>query len=428
MSGLGMVIMAVIYRSLPVNDAGIWVIFQTTLLTVDNFRSGFITTAFIKFYAGATPQRAAEIAGSAWFIGGCITGLLCMISIIAFSFIHYIHDEGYLLFFRWSGVAFICMLPMFIATCILQGEQRFDRLLYVRMVNQGGFLVYILTLIVIGKMSLMGVLFSYILCYFVASVYVLAMGWARIGTIKNRTRTGILDLYHFGKFSVGTTFSSNLFGQSDAIIINYMLGHAALAVYNLGQSLMAVVEILMRSFAATAMPSLSAAFQQHDPAEVIKITKKYLGMITVVLIPIAICGWALADLPIYIIGGGKYVGSQAANIFRCFLTFALLYPADRFFGLTLDVINRPIVNFYKVLIMLAFNVVFDVVGILVFGNIYGAVLSSAIWTIVGVFIGYWALNKYFKFGFWGVYSYGYSETKLLAIDTWQKFRSKNPEN
>ncbi|WP_179414205.1 lipopolysaccharide biosynthesis protein [Mucilaginibacter sp. E4BP6] len=425
MSGLGMLTMAIIYRSLDIQMVGVWVLFQSTLLLVDTFRSGFLTTAFIKFYAGSHPERTAEIAGSAWVVGLCITGILVVINIPVMFFLNDIHDPGYMLFFKWSGLCFILMLPTFIATCVLQGEQRFDRMLYVRGVNQGGFLLFILVLIIIGKISLMGVLFSYLLSYFITSVYVIVMGWARINTIRHKSRKTILELYHFGKFSVGTTISANLFGASDAFIINLMLGKAALAVYNLGQSLMQLVEILLRSFAATAMPSLSAAYAQDSPIGVIHIMKKYIGMLTVVLIPIIICGWALADLPIYIIGGGKYIGTQAANVFRLFLAFSLLYPADRFFGLTLDVINRPIINFYKVLIMLAINISMDFLGIYIFGNIYGAALSTGIWVIAGVAMGYFALNnKYHKFSFWDSYTLGFSESKLLLANTLQKLRPK----
>ena len=427
MSGLGMLTMAIIYRSLPINDVGIWVLFQTTLLLVDTVRSGFLTTAFIKFYAGSTPVRAAEVTGSAWIVGLCITGLIVVVNIPFLFFLSHIHDDGYVLFFKWSGICFILMLPQFIATCVLQGEQRFDRMLYVRLFSQGGFLLFILILIILQKISLMGVLYAYLLSYFITSTFTLITGWSRINTIKYMTRSGILELYHFGKFSVGTNISSNLFGSSDTFIINTMLGKAAIAIYNLAQSLMQLVEILLRSFAATALPSLSAAYNRDDKESVIYVMKKYIGMITIILIPIVVLGWLLADVPIYVIGGGKYLGTQAANVFRLFLAFSLLYPADRYFGLTLDVINKPIVNFYKVLVMLAINITFDFVGIYIFGNIFGAALSTAMWVITGMLIGYWALNKYNRFSFWDIYVVGWYETKIMLKTVWQKVSpGKNP--
>src|SRR5207344_1790690 len=121
------------------------------------------------------------------------------------------------------------------------------------------------------------------------------------------------------------------------------------------------------------------------------------GMLTVVLIPAGLIAVIFADLAIAIIGGGKYVHTEAANVFRLFMTFALLYPADRFMALTLDVIHQPRINFIKVLVMLAANIIFDFVGIAIFHNIYGVALASLIPTLVGVSIGYWALRKYLHF-------------------------------
>jgi O-antigen/teichoic acid export membrane protein len=81
MSGLALVTMVLIYHALSLSDAGIWVFFQSVLLLVDTFRSGFITTAFIKFYAGSTPERMTEVAGSAWCVGLLITGALLLLNI-----------------------------------------------------------------------------------------------------------------------------------------------------------------------------------------------------------------------------------------------------------------------------------------------------------------------------------------------------------
>jgi len=426
MSGLGMLTVAIIYRYLPVSDTGTWVFFSTTIVLIDSIRSGFLTTAFIKFYAGASPERAEDVAGSTWFVGICITGLLVLINIPFYFFVKQFHDQDYILLIRLFSICFVCMLPWFIGSCVIMGEQRFDKLLYIRLVNQGGFLVYIILLIIFKKMSLSGVIFVYIFAHFVTSIFTLVKGWSRINTIGKRTKGTIAELYHFGKFSVGTSLSANLWGFSDVFIIKTMLNDSAVAIFNLGQNFMQAVEILLRSFAATAMPSLSTAFNSTEKDSVIYVMKKYVGMVTFMLIPIVILGLLLANIPIQIVGGGKWAGTvagiQAANTFRFFLVFALLYPADRFFALTLDVINKPKLNFYKLLVMLATNIIFDVLGIKLFGNIYGIAVTTVMPILVGVIIGYWALNKYNKFSFWDVYSVGYTESKALLIQTWQKFR------
>ena len=417
MSGLGLVTMTLIYRALSKSEAGTWVFFQSVLLLVDTVRSGFLTTAFIKFYSGATKERSAEVAGSAWALGLAITGLLVLISLSSIFFLKYIEDDGVALFFKWSGFYYLVSLPWFLATCVIQSEQKFGKLLYIRLCNQGSFVLFIVILIVTGRINLPFVIFFYLLSNLITSIYALINGWAWISSFKQRSRKTIAEIYHFGKYSVGTSLSANLFSTSDTLIINFLLGKPALAIYNLGQTLMQLVEIPLRSFAITAMPELASAYNQDNRAGVIHIMKKYAGILSVLLVPVALLGCALADIPIYIIGGGKYVGTEAANVFRLFLTFAILFPPDRFFALTLDVIHRPRVNFYKVLLMLGVNISSDFLGYYLTHSVYGIAFATVLPILTGTIIGYWALNKYDKFSFWNIFKVGYSETLLLARQT-----------
>ncbi len=428
MSGLGMLNMALLYRSLSISDAGVWVYFINTLTLVDSMRSGFITTAFIKFYAGSTIERANAVAGSAWFIGGCITGILVLVN-IPFLFVqHLIDNPGYVLLIKMFSICFVCMFPWFIATCVVTAEQRFDKLLYIRFVNVGGFTIYIILLIIFKRINVTSVAYAYIFSHFVTSIFCLVKGWARFSTFGKRTWENITELYHFGKYSLGTSLSANLWAYSDSFMLETLIGgkagYAAIAIFNLGQNLMQTVEILLRSFAATALPSLAAAFNRNEEDSVIYIMKKYIGMITFMLVPIIIFGWLLADLPIYIIGGGKYLHSSAANVFRILLAFAIITPADRFFALTIDVINRPKINFYKLLVMLATNIIFNYIGLLIFPNAYGVTLTTFAPILVGLLVGYFALNNWRKFSFWDTYVVGWRETKLALIGIKQKFLAK----
>lgn len=428
MSGLGMLNMALLYRSLSISDAGVWVYFINILTLIDSMRSGFITTAFIKFSAGATSERVNDVAGSTWFVGSCITGSLVLINIPFLFFQHMVNNPGYVLLIRLFAVCFICMLPWFIATCVVTAEQRFDKLLYIRFVNVGGFTVYLILLIVFKQVNVTTIAFAYIFSHFVTSIFCLAKGWTRINTFGNRTKETILELYHFGKYSLGTSLSANLWAFSDSFMLETLIGgkagYAAIAIFNLGQNLMQAVEILLRSFAATALPSLAAALNRNGEDSVIYVMKKYIGIITFMLVPIIIFGWLLADLPIYIIGGGKYLHSPAANVFRILLAFAIITPADRFFALTIDVINKPKINFYKLLAMLATNIVFNYIGLLVFPNAYGVTLTTFAPILIGLIVGYCAMNNWHKFSFWDIYVVGWRETKIALAGVKQKFFQK----
>jgi len=426
MSGVGMLTFAMLYHSLTPIEMGVWIFFQSILLIIDTFRSGFLTTAFIKFYAGATKERADAIMGSTWFIATAITGIFVLLNMPAFFLLPYIANPAIHVLIQWFSVTFVCMLPTFIATCVVQAEQRFDRLLFIRFVTQFIFVIWLGVLITIRQVNLLNVVLANLGAYTITSLVTIFNGFSRIDAFKLRTKATSLEIFNFGKFSVGTSLSANLFSRSDVIIITTMLGPAAVATYSLGQKFMELVEIPLRSFAATAMPSLSSAYNRENKQEVIYILKKYAGILTVLLVPACIITVLMANFVISLVGGGQYAGTvigiQAANVYRLFMTFALLYPADRFLALTLDVINQPRVNFIKILFMLAANIIGDVAGIYFLHNVYGVAFTTVFPIMIGAFIGFRALRKYQPFKFWDIYRLGYTEVMGFVKQTTQKLR------
>jgi O-antigen/teichoic acid export membrane protein len=360
-----------------------------------------------------------------------ITGFFVLLNIPAFFLLPYIADPGMQLFIKWFSITFVCMLPSYIAICVVQAEQRFDRLLFIRFVTQFIFVGWICALIFMHRLNLQNVVYANLGANLVTSLITIFNGFSRIRAFARRTKETTLEIFNFGKFSVGTSLSANLFSRSDVIIINFMFGHvngpATVAIYSLGQKFMELVEIPLRSFAATAMPSLSSAYNRKNKEEVIYILKKYAGVLTVLLVPCCIIAVVLADFVIGLVGGGKYAGTvigiQAANVYRLFMTFALLFPADRFLALTLDVIHKPKINFYKVLIMLAANIIGDFAGILILGNVYGVAITTFIPILIGALIGYYSLRKYQPFKFFDIYRLGYAEVVGFVGAYWRKLRS-----
>ncbi|WP_229253869.1 oligosaccharide flippase family protein [Dyadobacter sp. NIV53] len=246
-------------------------------------------------------------------------------------FLFYIKNQSLAFFVEWFGIIYVASLPSFIATCAVQAEQRFDQLLYIRFCSQGIFILFVFFMVLTHTASLQNIIYAYLAGAAATSLLTIVMGWSRISSIKYRSKACVKELFNFGKFTVLTTLSSNLFGTSNTIIVNFMLGPAALAVFNLGSRLMEIIEIPLRSFAATGMPELSAAYNAGDKKKVMDTLKKYIGIITLTLLPVCISAAVLADVAIGILGGSKYVHSEAANIMRILMILALLYPLDRFF-------------------------------------------------------------------------------------------------
>lgn len=421
MSLFGLILLGVLYRSLSFTELGKWIFFQSTVLLVDTFRSGFLSTAIIKFYSGSKKERSLEVIGSAWFIGLTITIIMVLLNIPAFLLLRIVDDAGFLLFLKWFGLTFIFTLPSFMASCKVQAEQRFDKLLYIRVVGQTLFIGSIIFLIAVKANNLQNIIYANLAASLLTSLFTIVNGYAGLSALRYKTMSGVKELFDFGKYSVGTSLFSNLFRTSDTFIINFLLGPAPLAIFNLGKKLMELIDIPMRSFVTTAMPALASAYNNNDNEKVVYIIKKYVGMLTIGLIPVCILSLFLADIPIALLGGGKYVGTEAANVFRLFITFTLLFPADTFFALTIDVVHQPRINFIKVIVMLIANIAGDFAGIYVLGNIYGVAITTVVPTLIGVLVGYYSLRKYFIFSFFDIYKLGYEETIRLSRTQFKKW-------
>ncbi|HMC85965.1 MAG TPA: lipopolysaccharide biosynthesis protein, partial [Chitinophagaceae bacterium] len=401
-----------LYRALPNKaEMGNWVFFQYMFALVEMVRTGFLNNATIKFYAGADKERSAEILGSSWVLATGITVGLLLLNIPALLLVHVVKVEGLSFFLKWFGLCYLFSLPSFIANCVLQAENRFDRLLYMRMVNQVSLLVFIVVLIFMHRLTLETLIYSNLLSLFLTSLFVVVKGWTNLWTWKHRSRKGTMELYHFGKFSVMGYISSYLLRASDIFIISGTLGLDAVAKYNIGLKLMEVIEIPLRSFVATALPTLSAAYNRGLKSEMIYTMKKYAGLLTIALIPVCILSVFFAGIPVYLINGAW--DNMPANVLRLFMTFSLLFPTDRFIAVGLDVIHKPNINFYKIFVMLIVNIVTDFAGIAIFGNIYGVALATVFPLIVGIWIGYISLRKYENFTLQQIPAVGYAELKIL---------------
>jgi len=393
---------SILFRFLSEADMGNWVFFQFSFLLLDTFRTGLLQTALIKFYAGADEARQRCVAGSAWYIGLLVTGGFVALNVVALLFSGHFQDMGVRVLLYWFGVALAVTLPFNVAIWILQAEQRFDRILWLRLLNQGSFIVLVFTLYLVKEVNLMRVIQAFLGSSLLSSVVVVVLGWSRLTALGHRSPAVVRELFHFGKYSFGTFLCSNLLRSSDTFIIKFMLGPAALAVYNLPQRLLEIIEIPLRSGLGTAMPSMSAAVNRQRDDEVVELLKKYAGFLTLLFVPLVVGVLVFADVIVGLIGGGKYVATEAANLYRILIVCSLLFPLERFLGVTLDIIGRPQLNLVKVVLALAVNVVADVACIYFTRNIYGVAAASIITLLASTLYVYVVLRRYLPISFSGI--------------------------
>ncbi len=414
MSMFGLLLFGILYKAFSKDDMGTWIYFMATQGLLDSIRNGFLGTATIKFYAGAEKSRASDVLGSVWFLAIAVTGLMCLLNLGVSAFLPIISDFPTIITIKWVGITMLSSLPYSVIFWKLQADERYDTILWMRFINSGSTILSFVVLIYLHQFTLTNALLWNLITNGLTSVVGMVANLGGFQHMRARTKATVMEVLHFGKYSLASSLSSSLLGAVNTYMINFMLGPAAVAVYGVANKLMELVEIPLRSFVGTGISGMAAAFNQNNMHQVKYIMNKYAGMLTWAFIPLAIGTFFLADIPVNILSSGKYAGTEAANIFRILMVIAIFYPIDRFNGVALDVIHQPKVNFYKVQVMLFVKIVGNFVCIYLMHSIYGVPISGAFTVLAGLVFGYIQLRKYMDFSVTGIMSSGWYELRQLG--------------
>ena len=391
-SGFSFVSFFVLARVLSSEALGIWIVFLTVAGFFDMFRAGMLRVALIRNIF----SNEKQVVGSAWALALFITFIQISICLLLkYSFTDFVIDNDIELFVDYFPLLTLVNLPYYFTFWIQQAKSRFDYILISRILQALPFTLYIVLSILFYKVRLEWLAIAYISSFSLSSIVALVMGWSHFKFLFHASKKTAMELFHFGKFSIGTVIGTNLLKSSDTIIINWLLGPAAVSFYTVPYKVLEIIEIPVRSIVATVLPKLSkASTEGGQKNKISRLFTENVGSVTLLIIPVLIGCLIFAEELVTIIGGIKYKG--AANVLRIFTIYGLLLPADRFIGITLDAINRPQFNLKKIMLMVIANVLFDIVAIYYFEKVWAAACVTILTISIGVYFGYYFINKYVR--------------------------------
>jgi O-antigen/teichoic acid export membrane protein len=419
---------AILTRSFPIDIFGQWVLYVTAATLVDMFRFGITNTAVVRYLSGVDPDERLRFIGSNGLIGLVATvGISVILWTCHLAFGEPIRNAGYELFFTWYPLLAFFTLPFNTALVVMQADQKFGKLLWVKLINSGGFFLLLLTNFLFFKLSLVQLVWAQIGVNILTSAICVFNRWDGLSHIMKATRRTTMELLHFGKYTTFTIIGTNLLRSADTLIISLSpLGTAAVALYSIPLKLTELQQIPLRSFAATAFPKLSRASIQGKVDEVKSLFYSYSGAMTYLFIAISLITFVLADFFVMIIGGNQYLGTDtvtgfnATNIVRIFSIYGLLLPIDRMTGIALESVNRPDRNLMKVGLMVLTNVIGDLIAVFVFKSLAVIAIASILFTAIGVWVGYYFLDKELNLDYRKVFTSGIEFYKSMYV----KFREK----
>ncbi len=412
----GLLTMKTIYHFMTLSDAGLYMYFLLILSLSDSLRNGMLSTATVKFYAGLDPEKeeGKGVLGAVWFLAIAITLLYLVadgILILAFAGSAKTELHYYL---NWLGITFLSSLPFSVIYWKLQAEENYSSLLWLRLVNSLSTISAFLVLAYFKNFNLETAFLYNFLTNCLTSAVGLLLGMSKIKTVFSYSKAKAKEIFHFGKFSLSSSFLSTMVGSVDGFIIKGLLGNEAFAIFQLPVKIMTIFDIPLRSFVATGLSSMAAALNLGTIADVKKIMLKYAGMLTMAFVPVVAIGILGNKLAIIMLGGYKMLDTSASFILIFMLCYSLIAPIDRFNGVTLDVIHKPKYNFYKVIVMLTANTIGDFVALYLFNDVRAIVIGLFASYLSAILYGYWVLNRFMSYTFVEILRVGYADTKELV--------------
>ena len=392
---------ALLTRSFPVDQFGEYVLFISSGTFIEMFRFGITNTAVVRYLSGTDGPDRMKFIGSNGLIGLVATIFIAItLMVCRYFFEEPIRNAGYELFFTWYPLLAFLTLPFNTALVIMQADQKFGKILLVRIINSAGFFFILAFHYFIVRMTLMQLILAMLALNAVTSLVCMFMRWDGLRHIPKATRETTRTLLDFGKYTTFTLIGTNMLRSADTLIISLSpLGPAAVALYSIPIKLTELQMIPLRSFAATAFPKMSKASIQGKVEEIKSVFYNYAGAMTYLFIFISLGTFILADFFVLVLGGPQYAGTDpvtgvnTANIVRVFSLYGLLLPLDRMTGVGLDSINKPDKNLIKVIFMVVANVIGDLVAVFVFKSLLAVAVASIIFTLLGVMLGFFFLNR-----------------------------------
>ncbi len=376
---------------------GEWIIYVTAASLLNMLRLGLTGTGAIRSISMSSGSERKAYIGATYQLGVFTFIITCLLFYPAFFALRQAFATSYyypvLLFYPLLSLV---NLPYNQASVVTQARLEFGKLLTMRTIHGASMLVFIAIYMYYYEATLTVLILLHALSNFLPGLLAILMRWDGMQWMMMATRAQKRELLNFGKYSAMISVGSSLLRSADTFILSMsaVMGASAIAMYAIPMKFVEAVEIPLRSFSATAYPKLSQAFKLGNE-RFNTLLLSYNVATTILILPILLVFILFAEPLLSFVGGVQYQDSIQLQkyILYIILAYILLLPADRYTGVALFALDRPVKNFYKTMIMLVANVFFDLIAVFVLESLIAVALATLIFTITGVFWGWFFVKK-----------------------------------
>lgn len=410
-AGFALINFGLLARSLSKEDFGLWTFFLTIFSLFEMVRNGLVGRPLVKMGSEGDSDYFGSLVKSALII--CLKASLAISVLVALGFFvtYLINGEMFYLHSAlWFLVCSLLTIPSSFATWTNTSLIKFQRVTLV----SGGMKFFFMCgsiLIYLYEWDLNAVFLVYASSAFLTSLFTTLLKWNYLQRAMTYSAIYTRKIFDFGKYSVGTMLGGSALNSSDTLLIMTFLGPEAVAIYNVPMRIIGLYDIPLRALVQIAYPTLAGVKNRLGLKSFIREFEASNGFTFLVLLPLSVLIFVFAEPLVTLIGGEGY--SEAAPILRIFSFYIAITPLDRFGGIALDVMNRPNLNFRKMMLMLLINVAGDLLAIKLGGGITYVAVASILTFSLGTFLSFYFLRDEMPFRPKAFLSAGVNETRRL---------------
>lgn len=409
-------------RIIDKDQMGGWVLFVQVTSLIEVARVGFLKFGFIKFRAMADDKDQAKLLTASLTLN---TIFALLVGLAMFSLGGLLSEsiwkipELKKMFYLYSVTSLVLVPFMqfeFLQHALLDFKRIF--ILYFAR-NSFAFLTILFAYVGFYKIDLFLLAIFNLLATIVGVVVAVILVQRPITFSRTIDWVWTKKLVHYGKYVAATSLSSMLYGAVDSFMLGSLVSTASVAVYNVANRITTLINIPSQSVSAVIFPQSAKVIDTQGRAGVKILYEKSVGGILALVVPCVIFVLLFPGFVIQFIAGQGYLETIAILKITIFLSVFLAFAFQ--FGVTLDAIGFPNINFYCTGIFFLINLFLNYFLISKYG-IIGAAYGTLSTTIIGFIAMQIILRSMLKINIINIfkhmaefYALGFKTIKKLAL-------------
>lgn len=389
----------ILVRGFTTSTYGVWALFITIFSLFEAVKQGLLRNATIKFLGLNEHHKVKNAVQSSSLFINVIFSLIAIALFFGFGnwISIWLNTPSLFILLLVSSVNIVLLIPFNHCEILLQSQYRFDTLFRSAFIRQGIFFagVMILYFLLPDYFTLVNVLLIQIISLLISVVFI----FNKCSSVMLRKFIFNPELtfrfFHFGKYTFGTNLFSGLSRGFDHFITASALGPDAgksyVAYYNTVARINNMVDVPSLAAADVLYPKNVEAVENEGTEKVKYYFEQVTGTIIAFIVPLSLFIFLFPKLIIYIIAGPDYY--PAIAILQLTILFSMVRPLSYQFGLTLDAIGLPQVNFLANTFLMMLNFFLTYLFLKLYGGT-GAAYATIIYYITSLGTMLFLLKKH----------------------------------